>query len=159
AVPRAPAQQVASHPVAAARPGDCLPPPPPCATPSPVAPGAPTGTPSAGAPSPFDFTTSAGAGGLDLAGGLSVAAGGEPLALDGTGYIAAATPRTQTRVRFDAAYDDNRPDRAEFFYAKCGCFRQLALAGGPGGDPRAPGPPKSETRVDYQDISTYLELA
>jgi len=62
------------------------------------------------------------------------------------------------RLRFDAAYDDNRPDRAEFFYAKCGCFRIA------GTDPKAPGPPGSppsrvETSVDYQDISSYLEVA
>jgi hypothetical protein len=63
------------------------------------------------------------------------------------GYIDAAIPRTMFRLRFDAAYDDNRPDRAEFFYAKCGCF-----AG-------APGPPLAETSVNYQDISAYLEAA
>jgi hypothetical protein len=62
-------------------------------------------------------------------------------------YIDSALIRNQFRLRFDAAYKDNRPDRAEFFYAKCGCF------------PGSPGPPKPETRVDYQDISAYLEGA
>lgn len=68
-------------------------------------------------------------------------------------YIDSALIRSQVRVRFDAAYNDNRPDRAEFFYAKCGCFKAAGL------DPKAAGPPQPETNVDYQDISTYVELA
>jgi hypothetical protein len=54
---------------------------------------------------------------------------------------------TMFRLRFDAAYDDNRPDRAEFFYAKCGCFRG------------SPGPPLGESSVNFQDVSAYLEVA
>ncbi len=69
------------------------------------------------------------------------------------GYIDPAIPLTQFRLRLDAAYRDNRPDRAEFFYPKCGCFKIAGL------DPRAPGPPLAETRVDYQDISSYFEFA
>jgi hypothetical protein len=69
------------------------------------------------------------------------------------GYIDSAIPFTHFKLRFDAAYDINRPDRAEFFYAKCGCFAV--------GHPfvNAPGPRLSETRVDYQDISSYVEVA
>lgn len=69
------------------------------------------------------------------------------------GYIDAAIPMSQFRLRFDAAYDNNRPDRAEFFYAKCGCFNAL--------DPRvrAPGPRQLESRVDYQEIRAYAEAA
>jgi hypothetical protein len=86
------------------------------------------------------------------------------------GYIDDAIIQTQLRLRFDAAYDADRPDRAEFFYAKCGCFRELAQAG-LGGDPNAPGPAPPlnggnpartrfiETSVDYQDISLNLEYA
>jgi hypothetical protein len=37
-------------------------------------------------------------------------------------YIDSAIIRSRVRVRYDAAYDLNAPDRAEFFYAKCGCF-------------------------------------
>ena len=66
-------------------------------------------------------------------------------------YIDSALIRSEVRFRFDAAYDDNRPDRAEFFYAKCGCFRAPGV--------RAPGPPLAETNVDYQDITAYLEYA
>jgi hypothetical protein len=80
--------------------------------------------------------------------GLATGAGvGTSVALVQPGYIDNAVPMTMFRLRFDAAYDDNRPDRAEFFYAKCGCF------------PGAPGPPLSETSVNYQDISAYLEVA
>src|SRR5436309_3126018 len=44
--------------------------------------------------------------------------------------------------------------RAEFFYAKCGCFRNAIPP-----DPNAAGPPLTETRVDYQDFASYLEVA
>jgi hypothetical protein len=65
------------------------------------------------------------------------------------GYIDPAIPRTNFRIRFDAAYDSFAPDRAEFFYAKCGCF---------GGD--APGPPLVERRINsYQEIEATLEFA
>jgi hypothetical protein len=75
------------------------------------------------------------------------ATGGQTISAP-AGYIDPAPPETTFRLRFDAAYDNNRPDRAEFFYGKCGCF---------GG--KAPGPAKPETKVDYQDISGYVELA
>jgi hypothetical protein len=79
---------------------------------------------------------------------------GQPQSADSnSGYVDSALISTLVRFRADAAYDDNVPDRAEFFYGKCGCFRVL------GADPHAPGPPKLEKRVDYQDLSTYLELA
>jgi hypothetical protein len=58
-----------------------------------------------------------------------------------------ATSITRSRSRHsgcaDAGYNNNRPDRAEFFYGKCGCFRVS------GEDPRA-GPPLTETSVDYR---------
>jgi hypothetical protein len=74
------------------------------------------------------------------------------------GYIDSAIPRTRFRLRYDSAYGDNRPDRAEFFYPKCGCFANPALAGA-NFDPKASGPPLAETKVDYQDINAYLEAA
>jgi hypothetical protein len=73
------------------------------------------------------------------------------------GYIDSAIVGNELRLRYDSAYDDNRPDRAEFFYAKCGCFRTAAL--GSGVDPNAHGPRLAETRVNYQDFSTYAEVA
>jgi hypothetical protein len=60
------------------------------------------------------------------------------------GYIDPAALATMFRLRFDAAYDNNRPNRAEFFYPQ-------------GGFPGSPGPPLPETRVDYQEASGYLE--
>lgn len=65
------------------------------------------------------------------------------LATDGGGYIDYAVVGNFFRFRFDAAYDNPTPDRAEFFY------RAYDLAG-----PFGP-----ESRVDYQDFSPYLELA
>jgi hypothetical protein len=73
------------------------------------------------------------------------------------GYVDFAIPITQFRLRFDAAYGNNRPDRAEFFYSKCGCFRNAPANAGR--DPNAAGPPLLETNVDYQDIRPYLEYA
>ena len=58
------------------------------------------------------------------------------------GYIDSALPRNTFRLRFDAAYDLQRPTRAEFFWARGG----------------SPGVPRPETRVDYQDLSGYLEV-
>lgn len=81
--------------------------------------------------------------------------GGETFAAasSAVGYIDPALPLTCVRVRADAAYGDNRPDRAEFFYPKCGCFKLAGI------DPSAPGPPLPETKVNYQDIRTYFEYA
>jgi hypothetical protein len=61
------------------------------------------------------------------------------------GYIDSAIPGNLFRLRFDAAYDFTRPTRAEFFYAKS--------------RPLGPGLPVPEPRIDYQDLSTYLEVA
>jgi hypothetical protein len=64
-------------------------------------------------------------------------------------YIDPAQVFTHFRLRFDAAFDNPIPDRAEFFYAKCGCF----------GEPDAKGPLEIETGVDYQEIRGYMEVA
>ncbi len=39
------------------------------------------------------------------------------------GYIDNPIVQNQIRIRFDAAFEDQFPDRSEFFYAKCSCFR------------------------------------
>lgn len=111
--------------------------------------------PSTGAPGVEGAPTSIAEPALpSLGAGQAFAAEAATFAAPG-GYIDNAIPKTMFRLRFDAAYDDNRPDRAEFFYAKCGCF-----IGTPGFFGRAPGPPApNETSVDYQDISSYLEVA
>jgi hypothetical protein len=53
------------------------------------------------------------------------------------GYIEDATVTSKVRLRFDLGYEYKAPDRAEFFYAKCGCYQKDAA---PFGDPDAPGP-------------------
>jgi len=65
------------------------------------------------------------------------------------GYIDSAIPQTQIRLRYDSADSANRPDRADFFYAKCGCF----------GSPDAKGPNNAETDVSYQELRLYAEFA
>jgi hypothetical protein len=69
------------------------------------------------------------------------------------GFIDNAIPETQVRLRYDVGYDNRRPDRAEFFYAKSGFFRQLGLDGD------AQGPELPEVSVDYQELTAYLEFA
>jgi hypothetical protein len=60
----------------------------------------------------------------------------------GVGYIDTALIGNRLRLRYDAAYDNVKPSRAEFFW--------------PVGMPLGPGP-GPETSVDYQDISAYAE--
>lgn len=83
----------------------------------------------------------------DLTGGGGVGPGG---GRNGGGYIENAVPLTMFRLRFDSGYNNNRPDRGNFFYAKCGCFR-------PQGD--AIGPPLPARRVDYQELVATGEYA
>ena len=56
------------------------------------------------------------------------------------GYIDSAIVGNQFRLRFDAAYNNPVPDRAEFFYGQCGCFNGVPVAN------FAPGPVLPETR-------------
>jgi hypothetical protein len=71
---------------------------------------------------------------------------GGPTSRDSSvGYIDSAIPGDQFRLRFDAADHDFRPTRAEFFY--------------PQGRPLGPGLPLPDPRVDYQDVTQYLEVA
>ena len=75
------------------------------------------------------------------------------------GYIDNAVIHTEVRVRFDAASHDDTPDRAEFFYAKCGCYRSLPPAS-PAYDPTAPGPgPGVPQYVNFQQLYLYGEFA
>lgn len=69
------------------------------------------------------------------------------------GYIDTSYVGDMFRLRFDSATGNNLPDRAEFFYAKCGCFRVAGL------DPNAPGPALSETNVDFQTLEADVQLA
>lgn len=79
---------------------------------------------------------------------VSAALGDASFAMAAPGYIDWAKPMNQFRVRYDSMSNMNRPDRAEFFYGKCGCF---------GGN--APGPILPERNVNAQEASFYLEVA
>lgn len=71
---------------------------------------------------------------------------GVPVIRDSSvGYIDPAIPGDILRLRFDAAYDNFQPSRAEFFYPRSG--------------PAGPGPRFPETSVDYQEVSLYAEHA
>jgi hypothetical protein len=71
----------------------------------------------------------------------------EPVSKDSViGYIDSAVIKDQLRLRFDSAYNDFRPTRAEFIYPK-------------GGTPGSPGLPLPEPRVDFQELTSYLEVA
>jgi len=58
--------------------------------------------------------------------------GGPPSEGSMVGYIDNAIVGSEIRLRFDAAFDNNRPDRAEFFYAQCGCDGPPARGPAPG---------------------------
>lgn len=61
------------------------------------------------------------------------------------GYIDPALPMNQLRLRYDDAYNNRRPNRAEFFYAR--------------GAPLGPGLPIPEKSVDYQEVMALIEYA
>ncbi len=152
--PAAPPGQPVAPPGQAPTPAPALPSPQtPAVTPSPAAP--PTATPSPAAPpatppapAPTDLAFAAPASGAGF---------GETASIPAQGYIDSAVPLTQFRLRYDSSYGLNRPDRAEFFYPKCGCFR---FAPPPFFDPNAPGPGvRPETNVDYQEVRAYFEWA
>ena len=75
------------------------------------------------------------------------------------GYIADATIESKLRVRFDSALENTFPDRAEFFYAKCGCYSQLDPAD-PLFDADAPGPrPGVAVDLDFRQLDLWGEYA
>lgn len=66
------------------------------------------------------------------------------------GYIEDATVSSKVRLRFDLGYEYKVPDRAEFFYAKCGCYQ---FDPPPYSDPDAPGPgPGVPTELNAQQF-------
>ncbi len=62
------------------------------------------------------------------------------------GFIDSAVPRNRTGVRFEAAYNNRQPMRAEYLFAK-------------GGLPNTVGFPLPETRVDYQELTSFTEYS
>jgi hypothetical protein len=77
----------------------------------------------------------------------SAALGDAFASLTAPGYLDPAAPANVLRLRYDSEYHINRPDRAEFFYAKCGCF------------PGAPGVPLMESGISAQELQAYIEYA
>jgi hypothetical protein len=74
------------------------------------------------------------------------------------GYIDNAIVGSQIRFRVDAGFDNHSPDRAEFFYGKCGCYRNPAA--GAAFDPNAPGPgPGIPKRLNFQQLYLHAEYA
>ncbi|HEX6463909.1 MAG TPA: transporter [Vicinamibacterales bacterium] len=74
------------------------------------------------------------------------------------GYIEDASVGKQFRIRFDSGRDMTSPDRAEFFYAKCGCYR--SMTGQPAFDPNAPGPgPGVVAGLNYQQLNLLSEYS
>jgi hypothetical protein len=78
------------------------------------------------------------------------------------GYIDNPIVESQIRIRFDDAFEDQFPDRAEFIYGKCGCYRALGTIDPPGFDPKAPGPgpaPGVPRAVNFQELYLNGEYA
>jgi hypothetical protein len=77
------------------------------------------------------------------------------------GYIDNPIVQSQIRIRFDDTFEDQFPDRSEFIYAKCGCYRFLQgtpLAGAY--DPNAPGPgPGVPRAVNFQQLFMNAEYS
>jgi hypothetical protein len=63
----------------------------------------------------------------------------------GVGYVDTAVIANQLRFRFDAVYDADKSNRAEFLWAWSPAL--------------GPGPPLDESSTDYQRLSAYLEYA
>lgn len=68
------------------------------------------------------------------------------------GYIDNPIPESQIRIRFDYAFENRFPDRAEFFYGKCGCYRAV------GADPNAPGPPPGSTKSAIPNSLNFQQV-
>lgn len=69
---------------------------------------------------------------------------------DSAFFTEAARPQTQTRLRWDSAFNVSRPDRAEYFWAR---------SDGNGKGPKpAPGQ-FTEQRLKYNDLMMYTEAA
>ena len=79
------------------------------------------------------------------------------------GYLDSAIIGSQIRLRFDDAYHSLVPDRAEFFYAKCGCYGDLPSKGSnkdPQFDSGAPGPgPGNASDINFQQLYLNAEYA
>lgn len=67
------------------------------------------------------------------------------------GYVDSAIVGTQVRIRFDDAFHNSTPDRAEFFYAQCGCTNAPTASG-----PNFPG---ASSNINFQQVYLMAEYA
>jgi hypothetical protein len=75
------------------------------------------------------------------------------------GYIDDPIVSSKIRVRFETATHNRAPDRAELFYGKCGCYRDLN-PDHPAYDPDASGPgPGAADDVNFQQFYALAEYA
>ena len=75
------------------------------------------------------------------------------------GYIEDPVVSSKVRVRFDVGRHSDTPDRAEFFYAKCGCYRDLPVTNA-AYDPNAAGPgPGIVSDLNFQQFYVEAEYA
>jgi hypothetical protein len=75
------------------------------------------------------------------------------------GYIEDPLIGSKIRVRFDSALHAHTPDRAEFFYAKCGCYRDLPPENA-AHDADAPGPgPGVVDDLNFRQFYVQAEYA
>jgi hypothetical protein len=75
------------------------------------------------------------------------------------GYIDDPIVSSKVRVRYELAHGNTVPDRAEFFYAKCGCYRDIPITD-PAFDREAPGPrPGAADDIDFRQFFVMGEFA
>ena len=75
------------------------------------------------------------------------------------GYIDDAVVTSKIRVRWEAGWHNHTPDRAEFFYGKCGCYRDPSLPASLF-DPDAPGPaPGVVTDLKFEQVYIQAEYS
>jgi hypothetical protein len=160
------ADEEPAQPVSTAGPFPCVNPPAgvpstmPFADPSAVPSTDPSATPfsppnPAAAPqamNPDSVFSNAGVGALGAGQGALTAQANVAALMPG-GYLDPVAPATMFRLRYDVASNNAYPDRGEYFYAKCGCYRQAGI------DPNAAGPGGINTSVDFQEIRGYFEYA
>lgn len=74
------------------------------------------------------------------------------------GYVDDAIVGSQVRIRFEAGFHNDEPDRSEFFYAKCACFKLPPDS--PDRDNNAPGPgPGAANNIRFQQLYVQTEYA
>jgi hypothetical protein len=77
------------------------------------------------------------------------------------GYVDDPIVGSQVRIRFEAGFHNDVPDRAEFFYAKCGCYKFIVDPKAASAiDNNAPGPgPGAANNIRFQQLYLQTEYA